>query len=331
MTAFLPRMGKATRNWWRRTGADFPGGDPLPGHGVATEGYLWRFTLPEQQQVVTVACTVNRDGRETWSHILVAAEPGALLCQETVAGGYTDRETFTIGLGRLLRYQDNELKVAMGDLRLEARMTSVSGWSRRTPPNGLAATLPFLRTYWHPYVLDGEVQGQLDTGSHGYGLHGAHVYAEKSWGRGFPARWWWGQAHGFNEEGLCVAYVATPVLPTSDSIVLASCFIHRENAGWHLPVLTNYAVRHEDHDGWTLTMHGRRHRIHLAGSRIDTPLPLSLPLPRTRELITAPQALRSRLTVRVERSTRVLLAAETSLASHESGVYLRRREQDVAR
>ena len=38
-------------------------------------------------------------------------------------------------------------------------------------------------------------------------LDGAQVYAEKNWGKGgFPDAWWWGQAQGFDDPGVCVAF-----------------------------------------------------------------------------------------------------------------------------
>jgi hypothetical protein len=38
------------------------------------------------------------------------------------------------------------------------------------------------------------------------------VYAEKNWGSdGFPASWWWGQAQGFAESDVCVAFAGGEV------------------------------------------------------------------------------------------------------------------------
>ena len=44
-------------------------------------------------------------------------------------------------------------------------------------------------------------------------LDGAAVYAEKNWGRGgFPPSWWWGQAHGFDREDICVAFAGGEIV-----------------------------------------------------------------------------------------------------------------------
>jgi hypothetical protein len=37
-------------------------------------------------------------------------------------------------------------------------------------------------------------------------FHDAEIYAEKNWGAGFPERWWWGQAQGFEHPDVCVAF-----------------------------------------------------------------------------------------------------------------------------
>ena len=43
-------------------------------------------------------------------------------------------------------------------------------------------------------------------------LNGATVYAEKNWGRGgFPESWWWGQAQGFADPSVCVAFAGGEV------------------------------------------------------------------------------------------------------------------------
>ena len=44
-------------------------------------------------------------------------------------------------------------------------------------------------------------------------LDGWQVYGEKNWGKGgFPESWWWGQAHGFDEPSVCVAFAGGQVL-----------------------------------------------------------------------------------------------------------------------
>lgn len=72
--------------------------------------------------------------------------------------------------------------------------------------------IPALNQYWHPWLLGGRASGTAVVGGQEWDLDGAQVYAEKNWGaEGFPQAWWWGQAHGFDEEGACVAFAGGEV------------------------------------------------------------------------------------------------------------------------
>jgi hypothetical protein len=59
--------------------------------------------------------------------------------------------------------------------------------------------------------------------------------------------------------------------------------------------------------------------MRLEGHAEEPALPLPLPVPGRRAVVTAPQALRSTLHLHVRRGRHVLLDAETSLAGQESG------------
>ena len=53
------------------------------------------------------------------------------------------------------------------------------------------------------------VSGRARLGERALALDGAVVYAEQNRGRdGFPPSWWWGQAHGFARDDVCVAFAA---------------------------------------------------------------------------------------------------------------------------
>src|SRR5690606_4514719 len=64
---------------YRASGADLPFGDPLAAHGVAMEGYFWRFTQPETGRVVIALCGVNRSGDDHWATLGLASHPGGFL------------------------------------------------------------------------------------------------------------------------------------------------------------------------------------------------------------------------------------------------------------
>ena len=85
-------------------------------------------------------------------------------------------------------------------------------WPRRPfGGSGLAHVIPGLGQYWHPHVLGGRATGRAVLGDEVVDLDGADVYAEKNWGRGFPERWWWGQAHGFERPDVCLAFAGGDV------------------------------------------------------------------------------------------------------------------------
>ena len=67
------------------------------------------------------------------------------------------------------------------------------------------SAIPFLNQYWHPYCLGGKASGTVEYGGESWSFDGAKLYAERNWGAGFPLRWWWGQAHDFGVDDVCVA------------------------------------------------------------------------------------------------------------------------------
>ena len=70
---------------YRRWGADPPFGDPLRAHGVAMEGWFWRFSRVDSGAVVVVLAAVNRDaGGAPWGTVGVAAHPGGFSRAEVV-------------------------------------------------------------------------------------------------------------------------------------------------------------------------------------------------------------------------------------------------------
>ena len=80
---------------YRRAGADPPWFDPRRYHGVAMEGYFWRFTHAASGRVAIVMCGVNRSSAgQRWAFVGLAVHPGgffrwaALQDATADAGGY---------------------------------------------------------------------------------------------------------------------------------------------------------------------------------------------------------------------------------------------------
>jgi hypothetical protein len=72
--------------------------------------------------------------------------------------------------------------------------------------------VPGLNQYWHPWLLGGRASGRAVVGDHTWELDGWSVYGEKNWGKGgFPDAWWWGQAQGFADPSVCVAFAGGDV------------------------------------------------------------------------------------------------------------------------
>jgi tocopherol cyclase len=209
---------------YRRTGADLPFGDPRRPHGVAMEGWFWRFTRPESGDVAVVLAGVNRDraGR-AWGTVGLAAHPGGFArsaVAETARAGADgsvaiggDAQGAQGGQddgGACLRGDARRLAVRLGDdASLDVTLEAPGRWPRRAFGGlGAAQAIPGLSQYWHPWLLRARVRGHAVVGGRAVDLDGAVAYAEKNWSNGgFPEAWWWGQAHGFDADpDACVAF-----------------------------------------------------------------------------------------------------------------------------
>lgn len=202
---------------YRALGADPPFGDPRRDHGVAMEGYFWRFSEPRSGRVLVALCGLCRDGGEPWATVALAAHPGTLLWQADLPNAGADAGTLGVwaeGEQGFLRGDDTGLEVDLGPgARLS--VTLADAGPRRPGMlggSGAAHLVPGLGQYWHPHLLGGAVRGWANLAGERLDLGGFHVYAEKNWGRGgFPDRWWWGQGQGFPREDVCVAFAGGEV------------------------------------------------------------------------------------------------------------------------
>jgi hypothetical protein len=191
---------------YRRTGADLPGGDPRPTHGAQMEGWFWRFTDADRGRVVLALCGINRHADGDWATVAVAAHPGGIVRSAAVDGAHASAESFSVTAPSVLQADEHSLRVDLDDIHLRVELADLVAWPKRLGPGGVFSALPFLGQYWHPHVLGGEVAGELTVGRDSWPLDGADVYAEKNWGAGFPDWWWWGQAQGFADPTVCVAF-----------------------------------------------------------------------------------------------------------------------------
>jgi hypothetical protein len=195
----------------RAAGLTLPFADPRRHHGALMEGWFWRFTWPDGR-AAAVLCGVCPDWALPGLAVLAPGDPERFWRSEIVdaprAAGLGVR------VGSRFAAEPERLRLDLGpDCRVEAELCDPVRWPRRAWGGlGPAGWLPGLGQYWHPHVLRAGVTGTLVAGDRRWELDGATAYAEKNWGHGFPARWWWGEAHEFDGDPVTVAFAGGSVL-----------------------------------------------------------------------------------------------------------------------
>lgn len=305
---------------YRRTGANLPGCDPRPSHGAEMEGYFWRASDLDSRRVVVVLCGVNRHPAGDWATVAVAAEPGGFVRSAVLPAAHaaTDRFSVTAGDGAF-RADESGVALDLGsEAHVDLSLHRPVGWPRALGGGGMFSAVPFLGQYWHPHLLGGGATGTARLGGANWRLDDAEVYAEKNWGAGFPARWWWGQAHGFDRPDVCVAFsggvlTAGPIAATVGGIVV--------RIGAQVIRLTPPSARvrsHADGERWRVDARGAGYRIRVEGTATGPPHVLPVPIPAERRNVdTDLEHLAARLSLQVE--GRIRYRGETELAGLEIG------------
>lgn len=317
---------------YRALGADPPWSDRRRMHGLAMEGYFWRFTDPGRGRVVVVLCGLCRDAQgRPWANVALAAHPGGFLRAADLpcAGG----DSAALGVwaadaeGRtVLRADARTLDVDLGD-RARLHVDLRDGWPARQPRLGgcgPAHLIPGLGQYWDPHLLGAGVRGEAELGAETVTLTGARAYAEKNWSRGgFPAHWWWGQAQGFDRDDVCVAFAGGTLSTSRRAPLAASAVVVRlgdELIRLGNPLLAPAQVQ-TPRDRWSLRARGPRWAVELEGSAGAEPvhrLPVPDPAAR-RSRAVAHEHLAGTLHAVIRRRGRVVFAGESRLAGLESG------------
>ncbi len=266
---------------YRRTGADPPFGDPRGHHGVPMEGYFWRFTDVRTAAVVVAFTGVSRDSSGAmWATVGLAAHPGGFVRTAVAQHAEADTDRLGVRVGAQLRADEEGLVVDLGPgARLRARFADRVGWPRRALGGiGLAHVVPGLGQYWHPHMLDARAEGAAELGGRRLDLGEARVYAEKNWtpyARGFPSLWWWGQAHGFAREDVCVAFAGGRTLGVGAGAVvvrLGDELVHAVGPPAHVRMRLG-----EGH--WLLRARSARDVVTVEGHADAAPFRLPVPVP----------------------------------------------------
>jgi len=308
---------------YRRTGADPPFGDPRGHHGVAMEGYFWRLSDPASGRVIVALTGVSRDARGgAWATAALAAHPAGIVRTAVAPEADADPRRLAVRAGALLRADEESLEVDLGeDAWLRARFEARAGWPRRALGGvGLGHLVPGLGQYWHPHMLDAQVSGEAQLGGRRLSLTGMRAYAEKNWtpyAHGFPSQWWWGQAHGFDEDGACVAFAGGRLLGMHAGAIVVRVdgeLVHAVSPPAPM------RVRGGAH-GWRVQARTARDVVTLEGEADGAPYRLPVPVPRERraEPDVSAMHLAGRLRVQVRRGRRVRFQGTSRLAGLERG------------
>ncbi len=323
---------------YRSTGADLPFRSPLPAHGVAMEGYFWRFTDPVTGRVVIALNGVNRAADGHWATLGLAGHPNGFLRTSVHPEAAAHPGRLGAYAGTAFLGEADRLRVDLGPRAwLDVRIGQQVPWPRRRlGGSSVFQAVPGLNQYWHPWLLGGTATGTATLGDEHWVLDGARVYAEKNWGRGgFPAAWWWGQAHGFDEPGACVAFAggrvhAGPLRTTVTALVVLLPDGTLARLGD--PVVSPVRARVSD-EHWLLRGRSARWAVEVEGrSPLAAAHVLPVPLPGERRNVPgAIEHLAGTMRVWVRRDGRPVWAGESRLAALEHGGVDRARAEVTRR
>ncbi|CAI9401696.1 tocopherol cyclase family protein [Nocardioides sp. T2.26MG-1] len=317
---------RRARHAYRASGADRPWGDPLPAHDVAMEGYFWRFTDPGTGRVVIALNGVNRAADGHWATLGLAAHPHGFLRTVVHPNGHASSTGLGAFAGDSFHGMSEGLRVDLGtDARLDVTVTHPTPWPRRAVGgSSVFQAVPGLNQYWHPWLLGGAAHGRAVVGDQTWDLDGWAVYAEKNWGKGgFPESWWWGQAQGFADPSVCVAFAggdvtAGPLRTTVTALVVLLPGGRLLRLGD--PVVSPVRAEVTD-ERWLLRGRSARWRVEVEGTgSLDHAHVLPVPLPAERRNVPgAIEHLGATMRVRVWRLGRLVWEGESHVAALEHG------------
>ena len=307
---------------YRRTGANLPFGDPLPSHGAEMEGYFWRFTDVAGGRVVVALCGVNQHANGAWATVAVATHPNGLVRSVAAPLASASSDRFHVRVEGVLEATADHLKVDLGDdASVDVEIGDRFGWPHVTGGGGVFSAVPFLGQYWHPHVLGGRATGTVTSGGEQWHLDAADVYAEKNWGAGFPARWWWGQAQGFERDDVCVAFSGGVLTAGPVAMTVGGAIVKIGDEVIRLTPPTALVRSSVGNGLWNVDARGARTRVRITGDGTRSePHVLPVPLPAERRNVdTDFEHLAAHLELEVTRGGETLFKGSTEVAALEVG------------
>jgi len=309
---------------YRRTGADVPFGDPLPSHGAEMEGWFWRVSDVASGRVVVALCGVNRHPDGDWATVAVALHPGGVVRAAALDGAQADQSRFALRAGTTpdscIEASADRVRVDLDDVHLDLRLPEPYEWPKAFGGGGIFSAVPFLNQYWHPHRLGGTASGEVTCGDDRWSLDGMTAYAERNWGKGFPERWWWGQAHDFDGADVSVAFSGGVLRLGPIARAVAGVVVR---LGDRVIRITPPApVRSEVSPGrWSIRARSLRYRVDLEGDGTHLePHVLPVPLPAERRNVdTDYEHLAGQLRCVVRKDGKVVFDGTSELAGLEIG------------
>jgi tocopherol cyclase len=309
---------------YRRTGADLPYGDPVPSHGTEMEGWFWRVTDPASGRVVVALCGVNRHPDGDWATVAVALHPGGLVRSAALDDAHAEHDHFELRAGASaharIEASADRLRVDLDDVHVDLRFTDPFEWPKAFGGGGVFSAVPFLNQYWQPYRLGGGATGTVTSDGDDWSFSDAPTYCERNWGKGFPDRWWWGQAHDFDGADVSVAFSGGVLSLGPVARAVGGVVVRIDDRV--IRITPPSSVRSEASDGrWVVRARSLRHQIDLEGygDGLD-PHVLPVPLPADRRNVdTDFEHLAGRLHCVVRERGRVLFDGTSHLAGLEVG------------
>jgi tocopherol cyclase len=305
---------------WRITGADLPWGDPRLSHRAAMEGYLWRFTNPADASVVLVACGINYHPHQTWGSVVVATNRDETVRSASIDNAVADHSHYALDARPYLDFRDNKLTVQVDDAAMQVQLTPRQRQTRQALPFGLPSVIPGLNHYWFPHLFDANVFGTARIGERTWDLSGWQAYSEKSWGKGFPPAWWWGQAHGFDRGDLTIAF-AGGLLGRGKRTVRFNALVFNTGSGLVRLIPPAAVVRGGVRNGaWAIEARSVRYRVRLTGEAADSPT-CRLPVPalQPHHFNYTTHHLTGKMRLEIIRDGRLLYTGCSAVASLETG------------
>ena len=310
--------------WYRRSGADLPFGDPLPSHGTEMEGWFWRITDAASGRAVVALCSVNRHHHGDWATTAVALHPGRRVFSAALDHARAGAEKFEFeaksGDGVFHATYDR-IEVDLPGVRMDMEFSDPVEWPKALAGGGVASAVPFLNQYWHPYRLGGAARGVVEFDGERWGFDDAKVYTERNWGAGFPQRWWWGQAHDFGDADVSVAFSGGLLALGPLKRDVAGVVVRLGERVIRMTPPTAW-VRSELGDRrWTLRATSLRYHIEIHGDGTHLePHALPVPLPEQRRNVdTDFEHLGGRLHCTVTEYGRVIFDGRSEIAGLEVG------------